>query len=63
MSNILDLGPNCLKNIFRQNLKISVSSNGSDILGRGGTHFLIIFFSGKNMILSILKGEMPFKNA
>ena len=35
---------------------------GLKILGRVGTHiFLIIFFSGKNIILCILKGEMPFK--
>ena len=39
-----------------------VSGNGSEILGRVGTHiFFLIFFSGKNIILCILKGISPFK--
>ena len=39
-----------------------VSVTGLKILGRVGTNiFLIIFFSGKNIILCILKGEMPLK--
>ena len=36
---------------------------GLKFLGRVGTHifFLIFFFSGKNTILCILKGILPFK--
>ena len=34
---------------------------GLKILGRVGSLFLIIFFSGKNVILCILKGIKPFK--
>ena len=38
---------------------------GLKILGREGTHifFLIIKFSGKNIILCILKGNIAFQNA
>ena len=41
-----------------------VSGNESEILGRVGTHtifFLNNFFFGKNIILCILKGILPFK--
>ena len=35
---------------------------GQKILGRVGTQFIFnYFFSGKNKILCILKGKMPFK--
>ena len=34
---------------------------GLKILGRVGTHFFIIIFSGKSLILCIMKSEMPFK--
>ena len=42
--------PNKIISVFRLSLKI---------LGREGTH--IFFFSGKNIILCILKGISPFK--
>ena len=52
-----------LNGIFfmRSNKKISVFRvTGLKILGRVGTHFyLIIFFSGKNFFLCILKGILP----
>ena len=47
--------------IVRPNKNIHVSVfrvTGLKILGRVGTH---IFFSGKNVILCILKGISPFK--
>ena len=51
-------------NLQRPNKKISVFRvMGLTILGRVDTHvFLDYFFSsGKDIILCILKGEMPFK--
>ena len=49
--------------LIRPNKKISVFRvTGLKILGRVGTHiFFKFFFWNKNTILSILKGEMPFK--
>ena len=45
--------------MVRPNKEISVFRvTGLKILGRVGTH---IFFSGKNIILCILKDEMPQK--
>ena len=47
----------------RPNKKTSVFQvTGLKILGRVGTHFFKLFFSGKNIILCILKGETPEKN-
>ena len=49
---------------LRPNENISVFwVTGLKILGRVGTHlfFLNIFFSGKNIVLRILKGFLPFK--
>ena len=48
--------------LIRPNKKISVFRvTGLKILGRVGTHILLLFFSGKNIILCVLKGETPFK--
>ena len=49
--------------MVRPNKKCVFRVTGLKILGRVGTHiiFLVIFFSGKNIILCILKGILPFK--
>ena len=54
LSCVFSVGPNEKISVFRV--------TGLKILGRVGTHICFYyFFPGKNIILCILKGKMPFK--